>query len=194
MYDDVIVSAPSFNWRTTNMERDLFTYMYMYTKGVHCPATNSTAQFTEKSTNCLSVIVLQAYLSSDTEICSFDQTHKISTAQNGGVMTRTSQHVNTCWILQPTRKVSHQRYKMSPYTYAKHSIYATAHDVTTHDVTTHDVTTHQHKSSNGNRPRVTLVVDLSRRIRHGPDIPQVVIPTVPYRITIGVASPVHTTS
>ena len=52
---------------------------------------------------------------------------------------------------------------MSPHTHATHTIYRTEHDVTTH----------QHKSSNGNRPRVTLVVDLSR-IRHGrgPDIPQ----------------------
>ena len=52
---------------------------------------------------------------------------------------------------------------MSPYTHATHTIYTTEHDVTTH----------QHKSSNGNRPCVTLVVDLSR-IRHGrgPDIPQ----------------------
>ena len=74
----------------------------------------------------------------------------------------TRKHVAAAGPRQPTRKVSHQRYKMYTCTCTLY-IYMTAHDVTTH----------QHKSSNGNRPRVTLVVDLSGRIRHGrgPNIP-----------------------
>ena len=51
---------------------------------------------------------------------------------------------------QPTLKVSHPRYKMSdPNTYTTYNI-----------KTAHDVMTHQHKTSDANRPRVTLVVDL----------------------------------
>ena len=66
-----------------------------------CTAQPHTAQFTEKSTNCLGVIVYQAYLSRK----SFDQTHKINTAQNCG---------------NPHSPISHNHRCMCSVTCARH--------------------------------------------------------------------------